>query len=294
MDKILILGGTGTLGSELINQLYQPDKTNRPEITVLSRDEHKQSALKKRFPDIICKIGDIRNPDPLWALSRDKDVVFHVAALKHVDILEDNIGECVRVNIDGTFNAVDAAKSNGVKYFVFSSTDKAVDPINVYGYSKAIAEKYVLSQNDGSGTRFSVYRWGNVLGSNGSVIPHFIKLLKAGLPIPITSNDMTRFWIPIEDAVSFMLFTFKNAYRGKATVPPLMKSASVLSVVDALSKILDKRPKEIEDVGLRPGEKIHESLFSIHSDYYLASNTSETYTEEELIELLTPIVKAHA
>ena len=289
--RVLILGGTGTLGRALTRTLV----TEFPSIsiTILSRDEHKQASMKREFPQCRYVLGDIRDYDQIARHFYNKDVVFHVAALKHVDILENNVNECIKTNVLGTQNAADAAINANVKYFVFSSTDKAVDPINTYGYCKALSEKILFSHNKSSynPTRFSVYRWGNVVGSQGSVIPIFAKSIKETKTANITDFEMTRFWLPIDWAVRFMLRTFYEAKLDQAMICPNMKSASVLNVIMAIGKILGVDQVHVATVGLRPGEKIHEVMTSQHSPEFMSSDTADVYTESELIELLQPIVQ---
>jgi len=286
--NILILGGTGTLGRALISKIEEI----HPEwhITVFSRDEHKQAELKRSHRNVTCVLGDIRT-ESVYKVFRGKDIVFHVAALKHIDILEDNPWESVLTNIVATKVVADAAVSYGVKNFIFSSTDKAVDPVNVYGACKFISEKYLFHLNKAQqGTKFAVYRWGNVLGSNGSVIPQFIKTLLNEQKIYITSPLMTRFWIPIEWAVQYMLRTYGESRPFSAMIPPTMKAATVPMVGRCVAQILGVKDFKTEIIGLRAGEKHHEALSSQHEDNIRSDNV-QMYTMDELTDLLTPIVK---
>ncbi len=287
--RVLILGGTGTLGQALTERLFR----EYPEIniTVLSRSEHKQAEMKRRYPRARYVLGDIRDFESISPHFLGIDVVFHVAALKHVDILEDNTFECINTNVLGTRNAADAAMTYRVKYFVFSSTDKAVDPINTYGYSKALSEKLLYQYNRHNySTKFSVYRWGNVLGSQGSAIPLFAESILINGTANVTSLEMTRFWLPISWAVDYMLRTFAEAKRDAAMIPPVMKTASTVEVIQAVAKILNK-PVELKVTGIRPGEKIHEVMTSQHSSQELSSETHTRFSERELIDLLSPIVR---
>ena len=288
--SVTILGGTGTLGTALVKEMstFWPDT----EITIVSRDEHKQAAMKRSFP--LCKyaIGDIRSASDIGKYINNRDVVFHVAALKHVDIMEANPLECLKTNLMGTMGVADVASIYGVKNFVFSSTDKAVDPINTYGYAKALAEKYLFNKNlEQSNTKMSVYRWGNVLGSNGSVIPLFAKTLKESKCAYVTDTEMTRFWIPIELAVKYMILTYREACSDMAMVPPTMKSASVLEIVDAIADVIGVEDYRIIKTGLRAGEKMHEVLFSQWDERHISSNTSPKYTHDELVNMLEPLLK---
>ncbi len=251
--------------------------------------------MKKKYPECRYVIGDIRDAQSLEGRFKGNDVVFHVAALKHVDILEDYPMESIKTNILATDAMARLALKEGIKHFAFSSTDKAVDPINSYGYSKALSEKILHTFNrEQKQTLFSVYRWGNVLGSQGSAIHFFIKTLKEQRAVFITDSEMTRFWIPIEWAVRYLLRTYTEAHRDRAMVPPVMKAASVSRICDAIAALLDLDAYTLNDVGIRPGEKIHEVMFSQHSTLHASSETAEQYTFDELKEMLEPIVKSYS
>ena len=277
--KILIIGGTGTLGNCLVEKLY-----GKHDLTVFSRDELKQQTMKKKYPDCRYIIGDVRHMSSLSMAMHGQDACFHVAALKHVDVLEDNPEESVYTNILGTINISNLAIKSGVKHVVFSSTDKAVHPINTYGMSKGISEKILLRKNETQkNTHFAIYRWGNVIGSRGSAIYSFVdSLMKEGSAY-LTDESMTRFWIRIEDAVDFMLSTFMNS--SGVMIPP-MKSASVKNVVDVISEILQISEYRTFVTGMRRGEKITEEI-----DFGKDSATSEQYTKEELKKLIEPVVQ---
>lgn len=281
--KILILGGTGTLGSELIKQLY---KSN--DITVLSRDEQKQVAMSKIYPDIRYRLGDITDYDSIQREIGQAELVFHVAALKHVDFLEANVNQCMKVNVLGTKNVVDACRDASAT-LIFSSTDKAVDPINAYGYSKALAERIVSSQHFYS----KIFRWGNVLGSRGSVIPHFIKSIQETGTANITHPAMTRFWITIENAVGYMIENSLDSRNySEEFIHPDMRAASVVRICESIGFILNKKV-DFRVIGIRPGEKLHESLVSVHREGHINSRDCDQYTDHELATLLEPIVKEH-
>lgn len=289
LKNILILGGAGTLGSELVKRLYRGHR-----LTVLSRDEHKQQAMKKAYPGVKFVLGDIRDKGSIEREFIDKDIVFHVAALKHIDHLEDNPIESIKTNVLGSINVADAAVEQGVPYCVFSSTDKAVDPINVYGNCKALSERIFLQKNElQSNTHFSVYRWGNVIGSQGSAIPFFIDCILKNKPIPVTDQRMSRFWITISEAVDFMFETFHSSPKGEVLVPPKMKAATIPQIIAALKNLLsiDLGADNFQIIGLRKGEKLHECLFSIHSGKYVSSEICDRYSPDELMDLLRPLVE---
>lgn len=260
--SVLIIGGTGTLGKELTRQLY-----GKTHITIFSRDEHKQAAMRREFPKCTYRLGDIKEEFSLPAPFFDK--VYLTAALKHVDVLEENPEQCWRTNIEGVENVLNIYAED-VK---FCTTDKAVKPINVYGASKMVAEK--LAHTYGA----QIYRWGNVIGSQGSAIPFFIQRIKENKFIPLTDERMTRFWIRIEDAARFMI-----EEEGSGILIPPMKAAKVTEICHAIGELIGNEVN-FEHVGLRPGEKIHEEL-----DDGTTSETCEHYTREELKDLLREFV----
>ena len=286
--KYLILGGTGTLGRELIKQLLAAPETE--EIRIFSRDEFKQSQMKNDHQDHRLRfyLGDIRTRQSMAIPMTGVDIVYHVAALKQIDTLEDNPLESVYTNIFGTINVAQMAINKRVKFVCFSSTDKAVDPINVYGMCKGVSEKilhYYNKNNDR--TRFNIFRWGNVLGSRGSFLHLLEDKISKGEAIPITDIGMTRFWILIQDAVSFMI---ENSSEGGGVFIPPIKSAPLVRVIKSYIKLKGLDPEEFkfEQIGIRPGEKIHERLISSEEHPYKGfSGTIENqFTENELIEVL--------
>lgn len=287
--RITILGGTGSLGRALLPEAIK--KWPNAEITVVSRDEHKQSQMRKQFPQARYSIADIRDRDSIAPFFIGRDIVFHFAALKHVDILEDNPMECIKTNVLATDICASEAVSSGVKHFVFSSTDKAIDPINTYGFSKALSEKILFDYNlKQSATKFSVYRWGNVLGSQGSAIPFFADTLRTQKMAYITHQDMTRFWIPIQSAVSYMLISFQQASLRQAMIPPNMKAAKITEIIRTLAYLLAIPDYKTVEIGIRPGEKLHEDMYSQHSYPMMNSETYPHYSFDELIDLLIPLV----
>lgn len=263
-DKVTIVtGGTGSFGRAFISfvcENYKPRK-----LIVFSRDELKQSEMMRdfpvdRYPFIRFFIGDVRDLDRLEMAMREVDYVVHAAALKHIDIAEYNPFECVRTNIYGTENIVRAALRCGVKKVIAISTDKAVNPFNHYGACKLAADKIIVAAESVSGsvgTRFSVVRYGNVFGSRGSVVPLFQRLVAEGADsLPITDERMTRFWITLPEAATFVLSCLEKMEGGEIFVP---KSPST-RIVD-LAKAIG--PNLLHDIiGTRPGEKIHEVLIS--------------------------------
>ncbi len=283
--NILIIGGTGTLGQELLKKI-DPCKT-----IIFSRDELKQHELRHKYPNLKCVIGDIRDQKSLeYAFDDNIEWVFHVAALKHVDILEHNPEEAYKTNILGTINSAELAKKYNVTNFYFTSTDKAVMPVNVYGMTKAISERYLLNQNksEPSGTVFRVFRWGNILGSRGSVVSLFVNSLKEENKIYVTDKKMTRFWIRIEDAVRYML-----GFKGDSTKVnfPEMKTASICNLGKAIADVMGIKRFEIKEIGIRPGEKIHECLYSSHDKCIRSDDISLAYSHSELVDLIRPIVE---
>lgn len=286
--RVGILGGTGTLGRELASYHLSVGH----EVSVFSRCELKQKEMRAAFgadKSLDFTLGDIRDRKALGRfLSRnDFTTVYHVAALKHIDSVEQNPEESVETNILGTINVADAVEAVGVPHCVFSSTDKAVDPINTYGMSKGISERILFNRNRvQKTTKFSVFRWGNVISSRGSVIPIFAEALKAGKMLKVTDTDMTRFWIRVEQAVEFMATHHKVACLDQAMIPP-MKAASVLEVIGALAEVLSVNKYDIEVIGNRGGEKVHEFIRSQHEERPLSSQSAERFSHHELVDLLS-------
>lgn len=291
MTTAVIIGGTGTLGQETTRQCL--DGGLFDQIIIASRDELKQREMRARLPDrrLVFKLVDVRDPSSIGHFLIPADsVVFHFAALKHVDAMEGEVSECVRTNTIGVMNAARLAYLSRAKHFVFTSTDKAVLPINAYGCAKALSEKFLFSLNRaGLPTRFSVFRWGNVIGSRGSVIPDLVRWLYRFREVPLTHSDMTRYWISVEKAVSFMLAHYTTAPLTEAMIPPGMKSCGMARVIDLVAKIMEIESYSVNYVGVRPGEKIHETLVSTHYKCE-RSDTSDQYTDEEMTAMLKPVV----
>ena len=256
--NILVIGGTGTLGTVLVPKLFSSFPTSR--IRILSRDEHKQIKMDQSLQDprIDYMIGDVRDAERVWLASRGCEMVFNLAAVKSVDKVEYDPDEAVKTNIIGSQNVVKAALRNGIPKAIFTSTDKAVEPVNVYGTTKLAAERIFVTSNSYSGLlgpRFSAVRYGNVLGSNGSVIPKWTQSVNKCEPLKITDPTMTRFWILIDKAADFVIQATKQMNRGEVFIPK-MKSCSMIDLANAFDST-----KEIQIIGKRPGEKMHEKLF---------------------------------
>lgn len=259
-SSVLVTGGTGSLGKALIRHLLEETKVRR--IAVYSRDELKQHQLRIDFKDnprLRWFLGDVRDLDRLKRAMHNVDYVIHAAALKQVDTGEYNPMEFIKTNVLGSQNVIEACIDAGVKRVVALSTDKASSPINLYGATKLTADKLFVAANNYSfayGTIFSVVRYGNVMGSRGSVIPLWKELAKSGQPLPITDLRMTRFWISIEKAVNFVLESLEEMNGGELFVPkiPSMRIIDLASAVAPGAKL--------SEVGMRPGEKLHEEMIS--------------------------------
>lgn len=259
-SRLLITGGTGSLGRALVKQLLDQSKVRT--IVIYSRDELKQQEMRIELGNderLRFFLGDIRDYARLCTALHNVDYVVHAAALKQVDTGEYNPMEFVKTNVLGSQNVIDACISAKVKKVVALSTDKASSPINLYGATKLTADKLFTAANNYSfafGTAFSVVRYGNVMGSRGSVIPFFKDLANSGKSIPVTDIRMTRFWITLEQAVNFVLETFDIMTGGELYVPriPSMK------IVDLAGSLAPK--SQIEEIGIRPGEKLHEEMIS--------------------------------
>jgi UDP-N-acetylglucosamine 4,6-dehydratase len=265
--SILITGGTGSFGKKFTRTILEryPDVER---LVIFSRDELKQFEMaqefpKEKYPMIRFFIGDVRDEPRLIRAFQGIEVIIHAAALKQVPTAEYNPDECIKTNIGGAQNVVNAALSTGVKIVVALSTDKAAAPINLYGASKLVSDKLFISANNIKGSRdlrFSVVRYGNVMGSRGSVIPFFMNLAEKG-ELPITHKDMTRFNISLEDGVDMVLWAIENARGGEIFVPKI-PSYSIETVAKAIA------PKaKMKYIGIRAGEKLHEEMITISDSY---------------------------
>ncbi|MFM6399448.1 UDP-N-acetylglucosamine 4,6-dehydratase (inverting) [Planktothrix sp.] len=298
--SILITGGTGSFGKQCVETLlnhHQPKK-----IIVYSRDELKQYEMAQKFDSPIMRyfIGDVRDEQRLAMAMREVDYVIHAAALKHIPVAEYNPMECIKTNINGADNVINVALEQGVEKVIALSTDKAVNPINLYGATKLAADKLFVAANNLAGerkTRFSVVRYGNVLGSRGSVVPFFQKLIQEGATeIPITDPRMTRFWITLNQGIDFVLKNFARMHGGEIFVPKI-PSMTMTDMAEALAPGV---PHKI--VGIRPGEKLHEVMCPVESshltlefdDHYVIKPTIEysyslDYTNNALGEQGIPV-----
>ena len=301
--SILITGGTGSFGhqyTKTLLELYQPKK-----IIIYSRDELKQYEMQQQFdqPCMRYFIGDVRDKDRLLQAMQNVDYVIHAAALKQVPAAEYNPMECIKTNIYGAENVIHAALQNNVSKVIALSTDKAANPINLYGATKLASDKLFVAANNMAGghpTIFSVVRYGNVVGSRGSVVPFFQKLIAENSEfLPITDPAMTRFWITLQDGVNFVLKNFARMIGGEIFVPKIPS----VRIVDLAHAMAPNLPHKI--IGIRPGEKIHEimcpaddSHLTIEfSDHYVISpsikfnSRTNDFLQNQLEETGTPVAR---
>lgn len=256
--SVLITGGTGSFGRKYVRTLLDHHKPRR--IIVFSRDELKQYEMSQEFsgPQMRYFIGDVRDPERLRQAMRDVDFVIHAAALKQVPAAEYNPMECIKTNIHGAENVIKAAIAEGVEKVMALSTDKAANPINLYGATKLASDKLFVAANNMVGhekTRFAVVRYGNVVGSRGSVVPFFRKLIAEGASsLPITDARMTRFWITLQEGVDFVIRNFVRMHGGEIFVPKI-PSVRITDLAEAMAPGLQQ-----EVIGIRPGEKLHETM----------------------------------
>jgi UDP-N-acetylglucosamine 4,6-dehydratase (inverting) len=274
--SILITGGTGSLGKHLTKNILSKFP-NVKRLVILSRDEQKQYEMAQEFPHskypgIRYFIGDVRDADRLKKAFKDIEIVIHAAAMKHVPIAEYNPMECVKTNVLGAENVINAAMETGVKNVVALSTDKAAAPINLYGATKLCSDKLFVAANNIKGKNeiiFSVVRYGNVMGSNGSVIPFFMKKRKEGV-LPITDPNMTRFNISLQGGVDMVLHAIESAWGGEIFVPKI-PSYKITDVAEAIGPECKK-----EVIGIRPGEKVHEEMIT-SSDSFTTYDLGKYY-----------------
>jgi UDP-N-acetylglucosamine 4,6-dehydratase (inverting) len=269
-DKaVLITGGTGSLGKALTKHLL----TQHPDIgrlVIFSRDEQKQFEMEqefpvKKYPQLRYFIGDVRDYERLERAFSGIDYVIHAAAMKHVHIAEYNPDECVKTNVGGAENVIKAALKTNVSHVVALSTDKACAPINLYGATKLTSDKLFVAANNIKGKRdikFSVVRYGNVMGSNGSVIPFFLKRKEIDNVLPITVESMTRFNISLQGGVDMVMHALQTALGGEIFVPKI-PSFRIIDVAEAIGPNCEKRV-----IGIRPGEKIHEEMISASDSFF--------------------------
>lgn len=256
--SILITGGTGSFGKRYTETLLKRYKPKR--LVIFSRDELKQYEMQQKFNDPVMRyfIGDVRDADRLKQAMCGIDYVIHAAALKHVPAAEYNPMECIKTNIYGAENVISAALDNNVEKVIALSTDKATNPINLYGATKLASDKLFVAANNVVGqrrTRFSVVRYGNVVGSRGSVAPYFMKLVADGEnELPITDPRMTRFWITLQQGVDFVLQNFRRMGGGEIFVPKIPS----MRITDLAESMKEGMPTRV--TGIRPGEKLHEVM----------------------------------
>jgi UDP-N-acetylglucosamine 4,6-dehydratase len=260
---ILITGGSGSFGNEAVKYFLKECKPKK--IIIFSRGEMKQYLMQEKWPDngtipIRYFIGDVRDKDRLWRAFAGVDYVIHAAAMKQVPACEYNPFEAVQTNVIGAQNVIECAIDRKVKKVIALSSDKAANPINLYGATKLCSDKLFVAANVYSGdheTKFSVVRYGNVMSSRGSVIPYFQQLVKEGKPIPITDKRMTRFWITLPQAVKFVMDNFARMEGGEIFVPKIPSMKIVY-----LAKAIGGKEYPLFTMGIRPGEKIHEIMIS--------------------------------
>jgi UDP-N-acetylglucosamine 4,6-dehydratase (inverting) len=292
-DKsILITGGTGSFGKKFVEMVYQR-YPNLKRLVIYSRDELKQFEMAQYYPQSQYKsirffIGDVRDAERLKRACEGIDIIIHAAALKQVPAAEYNPMECIKTNVFGAENVINAAMDNGVKRVVALSTDKAAAPINLYGATKLCSDKLFVAANNMKGSRdlrFSVVRYGNVIGSRGSVVPFFLEKRKDGV-LPITHPDMTRFNISLEEGVDMVLYALEHAWGGEIFVPKI-PSYRITDVATAIGPNCEQKL-----VGIRPGEKLHEemitetdSLNTIETaKYYVITPSTPTWSMDDYIK----------
>ncbi|MCG3719038.1 UDP-N-acetylglucosamine 4,6-dehydratase (inverting) [Aliarcobacter butzleri] len=282
--NILITGGTGSFGkkyTKILLEKYTPNK-----IIIYSRDELKQYEMAQEYNDKCMRyfIGDVRDEARLKKATKDVDFIIHAAALKHVPIAEYNPMECIKTNINGAQNVIDAALENSVSKVIALSTDKAANPVNLYGATKLASDKLFVAANNLVGTqdtKFSVVRYGNVVGSRGSVVPFFKKLINEGVKeLPITDEKMTRFFITLEDGVNFVLKNFERMQGGEIFIPKIPS----MKIVDMAKAIAPNLPHQI--IGIRPGEKLHEIMCPA-DDSHLTLEFEDHYVIKPTIHFTT-------
>jgi len=284
--NILITGGTGSFGKQFVKTIlknYTPNK-----IIIYSRDELKQFEMAQEYNNECMRyfIGDIRDLPRLQKAMNGVNIVVHAAALKHVPIAEYNPMECIKTNVMGAQNVIDACIASNVTHTIALSTDKAASPANLYGASKLVSDKLFVAANNLTGNheiKFSVVRYGNVLGSRGSVIPYFKKLIAEGATsLPITEPNMTRFWITLQEGVEFVLKNFARMQGGEIFVP---KIAS-MKMTDLATAIAPNLPQNI--IGIRPGEKLHEVMCPL-DDSHLTLEFDDHFVIKPSITFSSPI-----
>ena len=291
--SVLITGGTGSFGKKFVETILR-DYPGVKKIIIYSRDELKQFELKQKYPERVFPqlrffIGDVRDGERLRRACEDVDVIIHAAAIKQVDTAEYNPEECIKTNVHGAQNVINAALQTSVKHVVALSTDKACAPINLYGATKLCSDKLFVAANNIKGTRdlrFSVVRYGNVMGSRGSVIPFFMSKRETGT-LPITHEEMTRFNISLQAGVDLVMFAIGHHLGGEIFIPKI-PSYRIVDVAKAIA------PKvKLEVIGIRPGEKLHEEMITctdalntidLGKYYAILPSVSFNYSREKYME----------
>ena len=292
---VLITGGTGSFGNKFVETILR-DYPNVKKIVIYSRGELKQYNMKQKYPEkdypmMRYLIGDVRDGERLRRACEGVDVIIHAAAIKQVDTAEYNPRECIKTNVDGAVNVINAAIDCGVKDVVALSTDKACAPINLYGATKLTSDKLFIAANNIKGSRdlrFSVVRYGNVMGSRGSVIPFFIKLRDQGAKeLPITDMRMTRFNISLQEGVDLVMWALGHHLGGELFIPKI-PSYKITDVAKAIAPNLG-----VKEIGIRPGEKLHEEMITptdslstidIGKYYAILPSVSDRYTNEDFLK----------
>lgn len=293
--SVLITGGTGSFGKKFVETILR-DYPQVKRIVIYSRDELKQFELKQKYPEKEYRqlryfIGDVRDGERLRRACEGIDVIIHAAAIKQVDTAEYNPDECIKTNVNGAQNVIEAALSMGVRDVVALSTDKACAPINLYGATKLTSDKLFVSANNIKGSRdikFSVVRYGNVMGSRGSVIPFFIDKCKKGcIELPITDMRMTRFNISLQAGVELVMFAIEHHMGGEIFIPKIPS----YKIEDVAKAIAPELP--MKEVGIRPGEKLHEEMITptdalntidLGKYYAILPSVSYNHTREEYLK----------
>ncbi|MBI2676115.1 MAG: SDR family NAD(P)-dependent oxidoreductase [Candidatus Aenigmarchaeota archaeon] len=286
--KVLVTGGTGSFGHQVTSMLLEHGPE---EIIIFSRDENKQHHMRSEYnsPKLKFVIGDVRDYERVKEVTKNVDIIFHAAALKHVPYCEFHPYEAFKTNVVGAHNVKRAAIENDVQRLIAISTDKAVKPVNAMGMSKAMQEKLLLNNNGKeSNTVISCVRYGNVIGSRGSVMPLFESKVKAGQPLPITSAKMTRFMLTLPQAINLVFYALQNANGGEIFV----KKAPACRMVDFAQAyaeaITGKAGYPLEVVGVRPGEKIHEVLVA-REEMHRAKEADDYFIIEPYKSFYTPV-----
>ncbi len=279
---ILVTGGTGSWGHELVKKLLL---FNPKEIRIFSRNEYAQVKMKRAFSDYACLkfvIGDVRDFEAVYEAAKNVNYVFHLAALKHVPICEDQPLEALKTNVTGTENIIKASISHGVEKVIDVSTDKAVEPVNFYGLTKAVGEKLMILANQlSSRTKFVCIRGGNVIGTNGSAIPFFKEQIINHHQVPLTSKEMTRFFLTVSEAIDLLIKASEIAIGGETFVMK-MKACRIVDLIKVMKDHFTTKDIIVNEIGIRPGEKLHEVLVSNYE-----SQTTYKFDEEYYVILPT-------